>query len=175
MIEFVFLVVKAVLFLAVGVGMVPFLIYFERKFAGFFQTRVGPTYAGPGGVLQSLGDMAKLLSKEDLTPAWAVGPSGSSLILTEEFGHVSERLENTARSRVGRTYASLEKSRKLALKVDEEWDHAHTNGEEQHGFDHQEDKFNHRSLSPSTTSTLPKMPTESASVSPSNSGGTAWQ
>src|SRR5664279_1623323 len=115
MIEFVFLVVKAVLFLAVGVGMVPFLIYFERKFAGFFQTRVGPTYA------------------------------------------------------------SLESSRKLALKVDEEWDHAHTNGEEQHGFDHQEDKFNHRSLSPSTTSTLPKMPTESASVSPSNSGGTAWQ
>jgi len=74
MIEFVFLVVKAVLFLAVGVGMVPFLIYFERKFAGFFQTRVGPTYAGPGGVLQSFGDMAKLLSKEDLTPAWADGP-----------------------------------------------------------------------------------------------------
>lgn len=69
MIEFLFLVIKAVLFLAIGVGMVPFLIYFERKFAGFFQTRVGPTYAGPGGILQSFGDMAKLISKEDLTPA----------------------------------------------------------------------------------------------------------
>lgn len=69
MIEFLFLLIKAVLFLAIGVGMVPFLIYFERKFAGFFQTRLGPTYAGPGGILQSFGDMAKLISKEDLTPA----------------------------------------------------------------------------------------------------------
>lgn len=71
MIEFLFLVIKAVLFLAIGVGMVPFLIYFERKFAGFFQTRLGPTYAGPGGILQSFGDMAKLISKEDLTPGSA--------------------------------------------------------------------------------------------------------
>lgn len=69
MIEFIILVIKGVLWVAVAVGMVPFIIYFERKFAGFFQSRVGPTYAGPGGVLQSFGDMAKLLSKEDLTPA----------------------------------------------------------------------------------------------------------
>jgi NADH-quinone oxidoreductase subunit H len=48
--------------------MVVFIIYFERKFAGFFQSRVGPTYAGPYGALQSFGDMAKLISKEDLTP-----------------------------------------------------------------------------------------------------------
>jgi NADH-quinone oxidoreductase subunit H len=68
MTEFIILVIKGVLWVAVAVGMVPFIIYFERKFAGFFQGRVGPTYAGPGGVLQSFGDMAKLLSKEDLTP-----------------------------------------------------------------------------------------------------------
>ncbi|GAB4242514.1 MAG: NADH-quinone oxidoreductase subunit NuoH [Thermoleophilia bacterium] len=68
MTEFIFLVIKAILFIAVAVGMVPFLIYFERKFAGFFQSRVGPTYAGPAGALQSFGDMAKLLSKEDLIP-----------------------------------------------------------------------------------------------------------
>src|SRR5665811_1259586 len=74
MIEFVFLVVKAVLWVAVGVGMVPFLIYFERKFAGFFQSRMGPTYAGPWGSLQSFGDMAKLLSKEDLIPETADKP-----------------------------------------------------------------------------------------------------
>ncbi|GAB4254210.1 MAG: NADH-quinone oxidoreductase subunit NuoH [Thermoleophilia bacterium] len=68
MTDFIFLVIKAVLWVAIGVGMVPFIIYFERKFAGFFQSRVGPTYAGPWGSLQSFGDMAKLLSKEDLIP-----------------------------------------------------------------------------------------------------------
>ena len=31
--------------------MVAFTIYFERKFAGFFQGRVGPTYLGPWGSL----------------------------------------------------------------------------------------------------------------------------
>ena len=73
-VQFFFLLVKAILWVAVGVGMVPFIIYFERKFAGFFQSRVGPTYAGPWGSLQSFGDMAKLLSKEDLTPDTADKP-----------------------------------------------------------------------------------------------------
>ncbi|MCZ7663441.1 MAG: NADH-quinone oxidoreductase subunit NuoH [Thermoleophilia bacterium] len=68
MTDFIFLLIKGVLWVAVGVGMVPFLIYFERKWAGFFQSRVGPTYAGPWGSLQSFGDMAKLLSKEDVVP-----------------------------------------------------------------------------------------------------------
>lgn len=72
--DFIFLLIKAVLWVAVGVGMVPFLIYFERKFAGFFQSRMGPTYAGPWGSLQSFGDMAKLLSKEDLIPETADKP-----------------------------------------------------------------------------------------------------
>ncbi len=47
---------------------VAFAIYFERKFAGFFQGRVGPTYLGPWGSLQSFGDVLKLISKEDLIP-----------------------------------------------------------------------------------------------------------
>ncbi|HZJ03002.1 MAG TPA: NADH-quinone oxidoreductase subunit NuoH [Thermoleophilia bacterium] len=74
MTDLIFLVVKGVLWVVVAVGMVPFIIYFERKFAGFFQSRVGPTYAGPFGALQSFGDMAKLLSKEDLIPDWADKP-----------------------------------------------------------------------------------------------------
>ncbi|MHB1342775.1 MAG: NADH-quinone oxidoreductase subunit NuoH [Thermoleophilia bacterium] len=74
MIDFILLVVKGILWVVVAVGMVPFIIYFERKFAGFFQSRVGPTYAGPFGALQSFGDMAKLLSKEDLIPEWADKP-----------------------------------------------------------------------------------------------------
>ena len=47
---------------------VAFAIFFERKFAGFFQGRVGPTYLGPWGSLQSFGDIFKLLSKEDVIP-----------------------------------------------------------------------------------------------------------
>ena len=74
MTDFIFLVIKGVLWVVVAVGMVPFIIYFERKFAGFFQSRVGPTYAGPYGALQSFGDMAKLMSKEDLIPDWADKP-----------------------------------------------------------------------------------------------------
>ena len=52
--DFIFLLIKAVLWSPCGVGMVPFIIYFERKFAGFFQSRMGPTYAGPWGALQSV-------------------------------------------------------------------------------------------------------------------------
>jgi len=74
MTEFIILIIKLILIIAVAVGMVPFLIFFERKFAGFFQSRMGPTYAGPWGSLQSFGDMAKLMSKEDLVPAAADGP-----------------------------------------------------------------------------------------------------
>jgi NADH-quinone oxidoreductase subunit H len=67
--QLIFLLIKAVLMAGIIVGMVAFVIFFERKFAGFFQGRVGPTYLGPGGSLQSLGDIAKLLSKEDLIPS----------------------------------------------------------------------------------------------------------
>ena len=71
MTDFIFLVIKAVLMIAVPMGMVVFIIYFERKFAGFFQSRVGPTYLGPWGSLQTIGDMFKLLSKENIVPSEA--------------------------------------------------------------------------------------------------------
>ncbi len=70
-VQLIFLLIKAVLLSLVIVTMVAFIIYFERKFAGFFQSRVGPTYLGPWGSLQSFGDILKLLSKEDLIPAQA--------------------------------------------------------------------------------------------------------
>jgi NADH-quinone oxidoreductase subunit H len=66
--QLVFLLVKAVLMSVIVVMMVAFIIYFERKFAGFFQGRVGPTYLGPWGSFQSFGDIFKLISKEDLIP-----------------------------------------------------------------------------------------------------------
>jgi NADH-quinone oxidoreductase subunit H len=64
----IFLIVKAILMPVLIITFVAFVIYFERKFAGFFAGRVGPTYLGPWGSLQSFGDIIKLLSKEDVTP-----------------------------------------------------------------------------------------------------------
>ncbi len=72
--QLIFLIIKAVLMPVLIVTMVAFIIYFERKFAGFFQARMGPTYLGPWGALQSFGDILKLLSKEDVVPDRADKP-----------------------------------------------------------------------------------------------------
>jgi NADH-quinone oxidoreductase subunit H len=40
----------------------------ERKIEARLQNRVGPMVAGPGGILQPLADIIKLLTKEDITP-----------------------------------------------------------------------------------------------------------
>jgi NADH-quinone oxidoreductase subunit H len=72
--QLIFLLIKAILFPLLVVLVVAFVIYFERKFAGFFQARVGPTYLGPWGSLQSFGDVLKLISKEDVIPVRADRP-----------------------------------------------------------------------------------------------------
>jgi NADH-quinone oxidoreductase subunit H len=51
-----------------------FAIWWERKVAGHMQSRLGPNRVGPIGLLQSLADGIKLLTKEDLLPAAADGP-----------------------------------------------------------------------------------------------------
>jgi NADH-quinone oxidoreductase subunit H len=43
-------------------------IWFERKFSGRMQSRVGPTFYGPFGLLQPVVDGLKLLQKEFLIP-----------------------------------------------------------------------------------------------------------
>lgn len=43
-------------------------IWFERKFAGRMQSRLGPTITGPVGLLQPFADVVKLLQKEDMVP-----------------------------------------------------------------------------------------------------------
>src|SRR6266576_3044261 len=45
-----------------------FAIWWERKVARHMQSRLGPNRVGPIGILQSLADGIKLLTKEDLTP-----------------------------------------------------------------------------------------------------------
>ena len=44
------------------------LIYLERKVLARFHARVGPTRTGPMGILQSVADAVKLLTKEDVRP-----------------------------------------------------------------------------------------------------------
>jgi NADH-quinone oxidoreductase subunit H len=48
-----------------------FLIWLERKIAARLQDRLGPNRAGPYGLLQTMADIVKLLTKEDVTPEGA--------------------------------------------------------------------------------------------------------
>lgn len=44
------------------------LIYMLRKVLGHLHLRLGPVHVGPKGALQTIADVLKLLSKEDITP-----------------------------------------------------------------------------------------------------------
>jgi NADH-quinone oxidoreductase subunit H len=61
----------ACLFGAFMGGLAMAWIYAERRIAGFIQGRQGPNRVGPQGILQSIADPLKLISKEDTIPAQA--------------------------------------------------------------------------------------------------------
>ncbi len=48
-----------------------FLIWLERKLSARFQDRLGPNRVGPFGLLQTVADALKLITKEDVTPEGA--------------------------------------------------------------------------------------------------------
>jgi NADH-quinone oxidoreductase subunit H len=50
------------------------LVWFERRLLGFWQDRYGPNRTGPFGVLQTVADAIKLLTKEDWIPPFADKP-----------------------------------------------------------------------------------------------------
>lgn len=90
------------LMVAVLLGAVAYLTYFERKVLGAMQRRQGPMTVGPLGLLQPLADGIKLLSKETIIPtaanvpvfflapvltftlalvAWSVIPVGAQMVI----------------------------------------------------------------------------------------------
>jgi NADH-quinone oxidoreductase subunit H len=64
------LIIRALIF--PGFTFVTLLTFFcdwvERKIEAKMQNRIGPTYAGPAGILQPFADFVKLLAKEDIVP-----------------------------------------------------------------------------------------------------------
>src|SRR3712207_6747325 len=62
------LIGSAVLVGAISV-IVMLLVWLERKIIARMQDRLGPNRVGPFGLLQSVADAVKLLSKEDVIPA----------------------------------------------------------------------------------------------------------
>jgi NADH-quinone oxidoreductase subunit H len=45
------------------------ILWVDRRFAAFFQERLGPNRVGPFGLLQSINDAVKLIGKESIMPA----------------------------------------------------------------------------------------------------------
>ena len=59
---------KILVILAGTLGVVPVMVWFERRGAAWMQGRVGPNRVGPFGLLQPLADVVKFIFKETFVP-----------------------------------------------------------------------------------------------------------
>jgi NADH-quinone oxidoreductase subunit H len=66
--SWVILVIKMIAGMSIVMGIVPMLVWMERKVSARFQLRRGPNRVGPFGLLQLGADAIKLLFKEDFFP-----------------------------------------------------------------------------------------------------------
>ncbi len=69
--QFISILIGVVLVSMFPLLLVLILIWLERKIAARVQDRLGPNRVGPFGLLQNFADAAKLIIKEDITPAGA--------------------------------------------------------------------------------------------------------
>jgi NADH-quinone oxidoreductase subunit H len=68
---FVWTLIKIVVVLLPLMGLVAYLVLWERKLIGWIHIRIGPNRVGPIGLLQPISDALKLLLKEIVIPAKA--------------------------------------------------------------------------------------------------------
>ncbi|MDM7461338.1 MAG: NADH-quinone oxidoreductase subunit NuoH [bacterium] len=79
--DFGWAIVRIAIMLGFLLGVLPLVIWLERRALAWFQNRVGPNRLGPFGLLQPMADAAKLFFKEEIVPAnadrliWALAPA----------------------------------------------------------------------------------------------------
>ena len=61
-------ILRLVIGLLGGLGLVPIYIWLERRMLGWVQGRLGPNRVGPQGLLQPVADAIKLFMKEEIIP-----------------------------------------------------------------------------------------------------------
>ena len=66
--EFIVAAIKVIIAFAFLFTSVLLLVWAERRIVAFMQNRLGPTRAGPFGMMQTLADGLKLMFKESMTP-----------------------------------------------------------------------------------------------------------
>ena len=66
--SFLGMLIGTVVILLLTLVVVMYSIYWQRKFIGWIQLRIGPNRVGPFGLLQTAADVFKLLIKEDIIP-----------------------------------------------------------------------------------------------------------